>query len=158
MKTMTIICGIPGAGKTRMRTRAFSDLPFVDLNECAKKIEGYDVNHSELFYERAKELCGKEVIDRINSGVDFVYETTGVDCAEVAYLIKCAHRKGYEVEMIHVRCDLSVAKRRNRERDRKVPEDVLVYKSYLSCFAIKMLKPFVDGFAWVDTSKGKLEL
>ena len=134
--------GSPGAGKTyvsRKLAGVFGGLKQVNMDIIFKhlmtkknlswKMPPEEEPEREKQRQRSKELVTKQQQSFADSGLGLLIDSTGRILGTVRRIKDELEDKGYETTMIFVNTDLETALRRNRERERTLP-DKLIHQNY----------------------------
>ena len=79
--------------------------------------------------QRSKELIAKQQQQYTESGLGLLIDSTGRIYDTIARIKQELKNTGYETTMIFVNTDLETALRRNKSRERTLPDD-LIHKNY----------------------------
>ena len=134
--------GSPGAGKTyvaRKLAGTFQGLKQVNMDIWFKrlmtkknlswKMPPEEEPEREKQRQRSKELVAKQQQTYADSGLGLLIDSTGRILGTVRRIKDDLEDKGYETTMIFVNTDLETALRRNKERERTLP-DKLIHQNY----------------------------
>jgi len=134
--------GSPGAGKTyvaRKLADVFQGLKQVNMDIIFKhlmtkknlswKMPPEEEPEREKQRQRSKELVAKQQQTYTDSGLGLLIDSTGRILGTVRRIKDELEDKGYETTMIFVNTDLETALRRNKERERTLP-DKLIHQNY----------------------------
>lgn len=134
--------GSPGAGKTyvaRKLAGVFGGLKQVNMDIIFKhlmtkknlswKMPPEEEPEREKQRQRSKELVAKQQQSLSDSGLGLLVDSTGRIYETVEKIKNSLEDKGYETTMVFVNTDLQTALRRNRERERTLP-DKLIHKNF----------------------------
>ena len=134
--------GSPGAGKTyvaRKLAGAFQGLKQVNMDIWFKrlmtkknlswKMPPEEEPEREIQRQRSKELVAKQQQTYADSGLGLLIDSTGRILGTIRRIKDELEDKGYETTMIFVNTDLETALRRNKERERTLP-DKLIHKNF----------------------------
>ena len=134
--------GSPGAGKTyvaRKLAGAFQGLKQVNMDIWFKrlmtkknlswKMPPEEEPEREKQRQRSKELVAKQQQTYADSGLGLLIDSTGRILGTVRRIKDDLEDKGYKTTMIFVNTDLETALRRNKERERTLP-DKLIHKNF----------------------------
>ena len=134
--------GSPGAGKTyvaRKLAGVFQGLKQVNMDIIFKhlmtrknlswKMPPEEEPEREKQRQRSKELVAKQQQSYADSGLGLLLDSTGRITGTVRRIKDELEDKGYETTMIFVITDLETALRRNRERERTLP-DKLIHQNF----------------------------
>lgn len=126
MKKVIMGIGIPGSGKTTI-LKSFADkysYTYISPDDLRKKITGDIGNQTKNkeIWEEAYRL----VADELSRGNSVVFDATFVNKNERENFIRFAKDRGaLKVEGIFLDVPFEIAKERNLERDRNVPEHAM---------------------------------
>ena len=134
--------GSPGAGKTyvaRKLADVFQGLKQVNMDIIFKhlmtkknlswKMPPEEEPEREKQRQRSKELVAKQQQSYADSGLGLLLDSTGRITGTVRRIKDELEDKGYETTMIFVNTDLETALRRNKERERTLP-DKLIHQNF----------------------------
>ena len=134
--------GSPGAGKTyvaRKLAGTFQGLKQVNMDIMFKhlmtkknlswKMPPEEEPEREKQRQRSKELVAKQQQTYADSGLGLLIDSTGRITQTVRRIKDELEDKGYETTMVFVNTDLKTALRRNKERERTLPDE-LIHKNY----------------------------
>ena len=134
--------GSPGAGKTyvaRKLAGVFGGLKQVNMDIIFKhlmtkknlswKMPPEEEPEREKQRQRSKELVAKQQQSFADSGLGLLIDSTGRISTTVKRIKDELEDKGYETTMVFVTTDLETALRRNKERERTLP-DKLIHQNY----------------------------
>lgn len=150
MKKLVIMAGLPGSGKSFVRSKTYDDLLVIDCDEIKKSIPGYDPKNPGAVHAQSKILEQEAIYRALGDGESFVYDTTATNWAKVVKLIQDAKALNYKVELCYVKVSLSTALYRNSKRERVVPEDLIREKFSLLPIALDVLSGYVDSYIIVN--------
>jgi tRNA uridine 5-carbamoylmethylation protein Kti12 len=130
--------GSPGAGKTyvaRKLAGAFQGLKQVNMDNIFKflmtkknlswKMPPEEEPEREKQRQRSKELVTKQQQRYTDGGLGLLIDSTGRSYETVRDINKELEDKGYETTMVFVNTDLQTALRRNKERERTLPDELI---------------------------------
>ena len=134
--------GSPGAGKTyvaRKLADTFQGLKQVNMDIWFKrlmtkknlswKMPPEEEPEREKQRQRSKELVAKQQQSYADSGLGLLIDSTGRILETVRRIKDELEDKGYETTMVFVTTDLETALRRNKERERTLP-DKLIHQNF----------------------------
>ena len=134
--------GSPGAGKTyvaRKLADTFQGLKQVNMDIWFKrlmtkknlswKMPDKEEPEREKQRQRSKELVAKQQQSFADSGLGLLIDSTGRISTTVKRIKDELEDKGYETTMVFVTTDLETALRRNKERERTLP-DKLIHQNF----------------------------
>ena len=134
--------GSPGAGKTfvaRKLAGAFQGLKQVNMDIWFKhlmtkknlswKMPPEEEPEREKQRQRSKELVAKQQQSHTEGGLGLLIDSTGRILGTVRRIKDELEDKGYATTMVFVTTDLETALRRNKERERTLP-DKLIHQNF----------------------------
>lgn len=149
MQKLVIMAGLPGSGKSFVRSNKYADLRVIDCDEIKKSLKGYDPKNPGAVHEQSKVLEQQAIYRALGDGESFVYDTTATNWAKLVKLIEDAKGVGYKVELCYVKVSLKTALCRNSKRERVVPEYIIREKHSLLPVALEVLSGYVDSYVVV---------
>ena len=147
---LVVMAGLPGSGKSYVRSQKYADFKVIDCDEIKKGIKGYDPKNPSAVHAQSKVLEQKEIYKALGAGESFVYDTTATNWAKLVKVIKDAQALGYEVELCYVKVSLKTSLKRNAARERVVPESLIKEKASLLPVALEVLEDYVDRYIVVN--------
>lgn len=150
MKKLVIMAGLPGSGKSYVRSNKYAELKVIDCDEIKKTLKGYDPKNPGAVHQQSKVLEQEAIYIALGNGESFVYDTTATNWAKLVKLISDAKALGYTVELCYVRVSLKTALYRNSKRERVVPEALIKEKFSLLPTALDVLQGYVDNYVVVN--------
>lgn len=150
MKKLVIMAGLPGSGKSFVRSQKYAEFKAIDCDEIKKTLPGYDPKNPGAVHAQSKVLEAQTIYSALGAGESFVYDTTATNWAYVVKLIKDAKMVGYEVELCYVRVSLKTALYRNSKRERVVPQELIEEKFALLPVSLEVLQEYVDSYVVVN--------
>ena len=134
--------GSPGSGKTyvaRKLAGVFQGLKQVNMDNIFKflmtqkklswKMPPEEEPEREKQRQRSKELIAKQQQSYAEGGLGLLIDSTGRIYDTIARIKQELENTGYETTMIFVNTDLQTALRRNKKRERTLPDD-LIHKNF----------------------------
>jgi predicted kinase len=120
---LTVLCGIPGSGKTTWRLRNRPDDLVVCPDDIREELTG-DPRRQER-NGQVFALARARVDAALARGQDLVVDATNVTREARRQWTKLAAEHDTSCRCVWIECSLEQALRNNRARDRRVPEDVI---------------------------------
>lgn len=149
-KKLVIMAGLPGSGKSYIRSRKYADLKVIDCDEIKKTLPGYDPKNPGAVHHQSKVLEAEAIYKAFGNAESFVYDTTATNWAKLVKMISDAKAIGYEVELCYVKVSLRTSLTRNAARERVVPEELIKEKFALLPTALDVLSGYVDNYVVVN--------
>ena len=131
--------GVPGAGKTFIARRLASifyglkqvnpDAAFKYLlrnKNLSLKMPPEEETPREIERQRSKQIVGKQQQMYQQENLGMLIDTTGRSLARVVDTKEELEEQGYDTAMIYVDADIETSVKRNRARERSIPEKVLM--------------------------------
>lgn len=144
------LMGGPAAGKGHVRAERFASLPVVDCDLWKQRHPDYDPKNPAALHEWSSTMCTKEFFARLGGDETFVYDGTGTNAERYADWMIKAKSAGFDIQLVYVRCPLSVALVRNANRKRVVPEWVVRGSHEVIETSFKLLAPLADVVTVVE--------
>jgi predicted kinase len=120
-KEAIFLVGPPAAGKSTTRSDLYPDYLVIDPDLIKQELPGYDPKNPSKVHIQSKILSRKIFIETISTNKSFVYDTTGGNEERMLKEMEEARKKGFKIILLLVTCSLEVCLKRNRERERTVP-------------------------------------
>ena len=128
-KYLVLLVGIPGSGKSTFgKNLIFSGLPhpqthYICPDDIRAELSG-DANNQKVS-EEAWNLAYSRLDHALSEGDDVVFDAVLVNPKTRRRLRQIAKQHNAQVVYVIVDTPLDIAKKRNQERGRKVPDDVI---------------------------------
>ena len=137
--------GGPGSGKSYQRKKLFGDeYDLLDCDTIKASHPDYDPKNPGALHTWSAQELVKLFHSTIGAQRDFIYDGTGGNAEKYVYLIQLAQSVGYHVTICYVRCPLTIALRRNAERERVVDEAMLRDKHSVIETSFAITAPYAD--------------
>ena len=161
--------GVPGAGKTFIARRLASifyglkqvnpDAAFKYLlknKNLSLKMPPEEETPREIERQRSKQIVGKQQQMYQQENLGMLIDTTGRSLSRVVDTKEELEAQGYETAMIYVDADIETSVKRNRARERSIPEKVLMQNfGAVKANVPQFRKLFGDRFFEIDNSLEK---
>ncbi|AFK54528.1 AAA family ATPase [Tistrella mobilis] len=119
--TVTMLAGLPGAGKTSWLKRARPELPVVGLDEIRT---GFGVDHGEIEGRVLQEAKARAKA-HLRAGTDFAWSGTNIGREARGQWIGLFRAYGARVRIVYVETDEPGLRHGNRRRAGRVPDPVI---------------------------------
>ena len=161
--------GVPGAGKTFIARRLASifyglkqvnpDAAFKYLlrnKNLSLKMPPEEETPREIERQRSKQIVGKQQQMYQQENLGMLIDTTGRSLTRVIDTKEELEAQGYETAMIYVDADIETSVKRNRARERSIPEKVLMQNfGAVKANVPRFQELFGDRFFKLDNSLEK---
>ena len=161
--------GVPGAGKTFIARRLASifyglkqvnpDAAFKYLlknKNLSLKMPPEEETPREIERQRSKQIVGKQQQMYQQENLGMLIDTTGRSLSRVVDTKEELEAQGYDTAMIYVDADIETSVKRNRARERSIPEKVLMQNfGAVKANVPQFRKLFGDRFFEIDNSLEK---
>jgi cytidylate kinase len=158
--------GVPGAGKTFIARRLASifyglkqvnpDAAFKYLlrnKNLSLKMPPEEETPREIERQRSKQIVGKQQQMYQQENLGMLIDTTGRSLTRVMDTKEELEAQGYETAMIYVDADIETSVKRNRARERSIPEKVLMQNfGAVKANVPRFRELFGDRFFEIDNS------
>ncbi len=123
--TVTLMSGLPGAGKDTWLARERPDLPVVSLDAVREEMDVEATDNQGTVIQAAREQCREHL--RVHR--DFAFNATSITAPLRKRWIDLFADYGARVEIIYLEPELSTILRQNKQRQKDVPESVIRHLS-----------------------------
>jgi cytidylate kinase len=161
--------GVPGAGKTFIARRLASifyglkqvnpDAAFKYLlknKNLSLKMPPEEETPREIERQRSKQIVGRQQQMYQQENLGMLIDTTGRSLSRVVDTKEELEAQGYDTAMIYVDADIETSVKRNRARERSIPEKVLMQNfGAVKVNVPKFQELFGDRFFEIDNSLEK---
>ena len=117
-----LLCGLPGTGKTYYAKNKLSKHPLVELDLAREELDVKPMEEEGKVLQLTKEMCREQL--RLKRS--FVFSATNILRSTRMKWIDLFISYGAKVNIIYLEKPLAVILKQNRERDRNVPENVIM--------------------------------
>lgn len=119
--TVTIVCGLPAAGKDTWLAARRPELPAVSLDALRARLDASPADDQGRVSQAAREECRRH----LRAGRDFAFNATNISERVRGRWVNLFVAYDARIEMVYVDASLATALSRNRRRARPVPEVVI---------------------------------
>lgn len=161
--------GVPGAGKTFIARRLASifyglkqvnpDAAFKYLlrnKNLSLKMPPEEEKPREIERDRSKQIVGRQQQMYQQENLGMLIDTTGRSLSRVVDTKEELEAQGYDTAMIYVDADIETSVKRNRARERSIPEKVLMQNfGAVKANVPRFQELFGDRFFEIDNSLEK---
>lgn len=147
-KKAILTMGLPAAGKSTILRKNYKDFVdnsvIIDPDIEKKKHPDYDPKNPQEIHQWSKKQAKKTMMKAIVEDKDMIIDGTGTNLEKMVKYIQDLHGAGYEIELVYVRVSLKTSLKRNRERERVVPEEIIREKAEYITGTFEVLSERVD--------------
>jgi predicted kinase len=118
---VTMMCGLPGAGKDTWLARHAPDLPVVSLDSIRTALEIDATDEQGSVIQAAREQCR----EYLRAGRDFAFNATNVTRQTRRRWIDLFHDYSARIEIVYIEPPLDTIRQQNKNRPDPVPEQVI---------------------------------
>lgn len=119
--TVTLMSGLPGAGKDTWLARHRPDLPVISLDGLREELEVDPEENQGRVAQAAQARCR----EWLAAGTSFAFNATNLTASMRARWIDLFAAYGARVEIVYLEPALDTLRQQNREREAAVPESVM---------------------------------
>lgn len=119
--TVTLMSGLPGAGKDTWLQRNRPELSALSLDDVREELDVDPTDEQGRVIQMAKERCR----ERLRAGEDFAFNATNLTAQTRQRWIDLFADYGARVEIVYLEPPFDTVLKQNRERERMVPERVI---------------------------------
>lgn len=151
----TILMGLPLAGKSTWISENKSKLypsgvTIVSADEIKIAHPDFDPNKAYLLHQYSVEEAEKEMMTLSDSGQNIIMDSGSINNSYTMRIINNLKKKGYDVDLVHIKTPYQICLKRNQERERKVPEEDILHKAAKENKQFYRLVKLVDSVKVVD--------
>ena len=121
--------GLPGAGKTTEAHRNYSDYYIVSADDIKETHPDYNPADPEPLHQWSVKEAEKMMEQLSDDDVSICMDSGGINNSYSLRIIKMLKSKGYHITLVYFDTPLNICIKRNRERERKVPESAIIQKA-----------------------------
>jgi putative nucleotidyltransferase with HDIG domain len=118
---MTIMCGLPGAGKDTWLASHRSELPVVSLDEVRKDLKVSPTDNQGQVVQVAREMCK----DHLRNQRDFAFNATNTTRQVRQLWVDLGADYSARIELVYVEPAIATLFSQNAQRDTRVPTGVI---------------------------------
>lgn len=120
--TMTLMSGLPGAGKDTWLSRHRSDLPIVSLDEIRNDLDVTATDNQGTVVQTARDQCR----EHLRAGRSFGFNATNISSQLRKRWIELASSYNSRIDIVYLEPPLETILSQNRRRPEPVPEKVIL--------------------------------
>ncbi|MBD3174896.1 MAG: AAA family ATPase [Armatimonadia bacterium] len=120
---LTVLCGIPGSGKTTWRDRCRQGDVIVCLDEIRRELTGDP--SCQAMNDDVYRLARRRVRQALGEGRDVTVDATNTTRTERGNWVELAEEAGVEARCVWLQASVDQAMAANDGRDRNVPREVI---------------------------------
>lgn len=145
-KKALMTMGLPGAGKSYVLANNYNldGFTVIDPDAIKKEKADYSDKNPSVYHEWSKQEAKFRIGKAIHNNENLVIDGTGTNVEKMALQITELQKAGYQVEILYVKVKLETSIRRNAERARNVPEQIIHDKFETIEIAYRILKGIAD--------------
>ena len=144
-KLAVLTMGLPGAGKSTIRTKMYPEgFVVIDSDEIKKEKSDYDPKRTEIYHEWSKKMANARKAMAMANDENMILDTTGTNVERMYKEIKELKLNGYTIELMFVQVSLETSLFRNANRERVVPAEVIYEKAATITEAFEIISKVVD--------------
>ena len=140
--------GLPGSGKSTILEQKYAEMKkiavMVDPDAEKTKHPEFDPKKPELVHDWSQGEAKKTLQRGMGEGKDIIIDGTGTNLEKMIKYITDLQGSGYEVTLVYVKTSLKTALKRNKQRDRVVPENVIREKAEFIATSFEHLSSIVE--------------
>jgi tRNA uridine 5-carbamoylmethylation protein Kti12 len=142
MKKVIFTMGLPGAGKSTAlrRMEGLEKYIIIDPDKIKEEKKDYDPKKPQIYHEWSKLEANKRELKAIEEEKNIIIDGTGTNTLKMYKKINEYKKIGYNVKLIYVKVLLETSIKRNSQRARVVPIEVIFEKYELIEESYEILK------------------
>lgn len=122
------LIGVPGSGKSTYaeKINKINSIEILNPEKVRKKETGDEANHQNITFKEVYAVMGEKALELIEKGEDFIYDASNCNPEFRREILKFWREKGEVfIRGVLMITPTSVAKERNKKRNRVVPEQII---------------------------------
>lgn len=151
MKNAILFIGLPGSGKSTYINKNIDESKYmiVDADKLKETHPDYDSKDPQKVHQWSVKEAEREINVLSDLGYNICMDSGGINNSYQLRIINMLKSKGYHIELIHMDTPLDVCLKRNKLRDRRVPENAIIEKSTKLESCLEKQLPLVNKFTHV---------
>lgn len=117
-----ILLGTPGSGKSTFAKKFIHNTSKTFSTDDISLLFTKDPNK---YYKNSSDLNINKLLHFLQSGQNFIYDTTGTQNKNILKIFSEAKKVNYKIIFIHILVSLDKSKLQNKNRERNVPDDYI---------------------------------
>ena len=147
MKAILFI-GLPSSGKTTYieNNQLNNDYKIVSADEIKASHPDFNPKDPEPLHQWSVKEAERLMNEYSDQKINICMDSGGVNNSYSLRIINMLKDKGYYIKIIHMDTPLDVCLERNRNRERFVPEEAIIEKSYKIDSCVEKQKSIADEY------------
>ncbi|MGM0409122.1 MAG: zeta toxin family protein [Bacillota bacterium] len=155
-KHAILTMGLPGAGKSYILNRDFEteveEYVMVDPDLEKQQHPEYDPENPAAIHEWSKKQANKKRYNAIANDKNMIIDGTGTNSEKMVKRIVELQSAGYTTEVVYVQVSLQTSLKRNAQRPRTVPENIIREKAELISTSFEIISRYADEITVIDNN------
>lgn len=143
-KVGIFMMGPPACGKSTAANKYFRQYPILDYDKIKEEHPDYDPKNPGALHEWSAEVIDQRFDTMVKSNRSFVLDGTGANAEHLIRKVTESKAKGYWTVTVCVYCSLETCLKRNKMRERQVPDDLIRNKHKDILFSFDAVGKYVD--------------
>ncbi len=141
IKKAILTMGLPGAGKSYILKKEINinEYILIDPDEIKKEHPDYNPKDPQITHEWSKRIADLRTLEAIANNQNIIIDGTGTNVEKMYKKVSELKANGYEVTLLYVKVRLETAIKRNANRERVVPQEVILEKYDTITYAYEIL-------------------
>jgi len=148
--------GLPASGKSYTIKKHYSDFQenavLIDPDEIKKTHPDYDPKNVQPIHSWSKKIAKQKMLRAIANEENMIIDGTGTNSEKMVKWIKDLQAQGYTTEIVYVKVSMKTSLKRNRQRERFVPEEIIREKAEFISTSFDILSSIADEITVIDNN------
>lgn len=145
-KKSILFIGNSGSGKSTYIEKHYKNTSYVIVNPdiFLEKHPDYNPENPAPLHIWSKAQANQLFFKTIADNKNIIYDSTGTDTDSMYKKIVELKKFGYVIQLVYIKVKLETAIKRNSNRTRKVPVEILIHKNQMLDYSFELLKDKVN--------------
>lgn len=143
-----LFIGLPSSGKTTyiQNNKLYLDYTIVSADDIKASHPEFNPRDPEPLHQWSVKEAERLMNEYSDKKINICMDSGGVNNSYSLRIINMLKNKGYHIKIIHMDTPLDICLERNRNRERFVPEQAIIEKSYKIDSCVEKQKSIADEY------------